>query len=121
MSPGSPSIQDIQALVCVRFGVTVEQLRGERTDRAISQPRQAAMWLARRASHSTGKIARAFGHRDPTTVGYAVRHVDQLIGEHPIEWGALMTVLAIEAGGHGTPLNGAMTVLAERVDKFGDV
>lgn len=108
MTHGSPSIHAIQALVCVRWGVTLEQLLSDRTDRALSHPRQAAMWLARKAGHSSGKIARAFAHRDPTTILYAERHIDRLIREEPVLWGALMTVLAIEAGGHGQPLNGAM-------------
>ena len=103
-----PSIREIQALICVRFGVTLAQLRGQRIDRAVSQPRQAAMWLARRVGYSSKMIACEFGDRDHTTVLYAAKHIDRLMTERPVEWGALMAVLAIEAGGHGTPLNGAM-------------
>ncbi len=99
-----PSLHAIEALICVRFGVSRVQLRSERRDREVTRPRQAAMWLARRAGHSSHTIARHFGDRDPTTAIYAARNIDRLMSERPVEWGMLMTELAAEAGGMGTPL-----------------
>ena len=47
------TIQDIQALVATRFGVTRLDLISDRRSKAIYRPRQAAMWLCSRlTTHS---------------------------------------------------------------------
>lgn len=98
-----PTIRAIQAIVCVHFGVTLEQLRAERRDAALSDARQTGMWLARRASHTLSKIGREF-RRERMTVWRAADRVDRLMRDRPDEWGERMIRLAAEAGGMNTPL-----------------
>jgi len=79
------TIQDIQALVATRFGVTRLDLISDRRSKAIYRPRQAAMWLCSRlTTHSLAAIGRQFGMRDHTTVSHAIAVVERLMRTDPV-------------------------------------
>ena len=80
---GTISIDVIQGEVCRYFGVTLEELTGDKRTRRIVGPRQTAMYLSRELTDaSLPAIGRSFGGRDHTTVMYAVQKVaDQMAGE----------------------------------------
>ena len=76
------SIERIQELVCERFGVTHEELTGERRSQNIVYPRQVAMYLSRELTDaSLPKIGKQFGGRDHTTVIHATSKIARLIRE----------------------------------------
>jgi chromosomal replication initiation ATPase DnaA len=61
--------------VCQEYGLTLEELRSPRRDRAIAWPRQDFMWRCRQVAflsgaprHSTTKIAEFLGLLDHTTI-----------------------------------------------------
>ena len=69
-------IHDIERVVCRRFRLTVEELRGPSRRRRIARPRQIAMYLARMlAGASYPKIAGHFGGRDHATAIHAARKI----------------------------------------------
>jgi chromosomal replication initiator protein len=76
-------IEVIQSEVCRYYGVTLDELTGDKRTRRIVGPRQVAMYLSRELTDaSLPAIGRAFGGRDHTTVMYAVQKVgDQMSGE----------------------------------------
>jgi chromosomal replication initiator protein len=80
---GTLSIEVIQGEVCRYYGVTHEEITGDKRTRRIVGPRQVAMYLSRELTDaSLPQIGRAFGGRDHTTVMYAVQKVhDQMSGE----------------------------------------
>ena len=80
---GVLSISVIQSEVCRYFGVTIDEMNGDKRTRRIVGPRQVAMYLSRELTDaSLPAIGRAFGGRDHTTVMYAVQKVaDQMSGE----------------------------------------
>src|SRR5581483_4283968 len=76
------SIDRIQELVCERFGVTREELTGDRRSQNIVYPRQVAMYLSRELTDSSlPKIGKEFGGRDHTTVIHATSKIARLIRE----------------------------------------
>ena len=80
---GTLSIEVIQGEVCRYYGVSHEEITGDKRTRRIVLPRQVAMYLSRELTDSSlPQIGRAFGGRDHTTVMYAVQKVtDQMSGE----------------------------------------
>jgi chromosomal replication initiator protein len=76
-------IEVIQGEVCRYYGVTLDELCGDKRTRRIVGPRQVAMYLSRELTDaSLPAIGRGFGDRDHTTVMYAVQKVaDQMSGE----------------------------------------
>ncbi|MFL6003072.1 MAG: chromosomal replication initiator protein DnaA [Nocardioides sp.] len=80
---GLLSIDLIQGEVCRYYGVTHDELTGDKRTRRIVGPRQVAMYLSRELTDaSLPAIGRAYGGRDHTTVMYAVQKVgDQMAGE----------------------------------------
>ena len=69
-------LHEIERIVCLRFRLTAEDLRGRSRERRIVRPRQIAMYLARLlAGASYPKIAGHFGGRDHVTALYAVRKI----------------------------------------------
>jgi chromosomal replication initiator protein len=90
-----PPITAIQEAVCTVFRVTAIDLVSDRRDRRVVNARHAAMWLARRASHTLIAIGREFGGRHQTTAANAVRRVDQVMIEDPV-LASVMTELAAE-------------------------
>jgi chromosomal replication initiator protein len=76
------SIDKIQGLICERFGVTLEELTGDRRSQNIVYPRQVAMYLSRELTDSSlPKIGKEFGGRDHTTVIHATSKIARLIRE----------------------------------------
>ncbi|MDQ1535597.1 MAG: chromosomal replication initiator protein [Actinomycetota bacterium] len=74
------SIKRIQELVIDRFGMTIEELCGDKRSQNIVYPRQVAMYLSRELTDSSlPKIGREFGGRDHTTVIHATGKITKLI------------------------------------------
>ncbi|GAA3833400.1 chromosomal replication initiator protein DnaA [Nocardioides panacisoli] len=64
------------------FGLTIEELTGPSRGRHLVMARQIAMYLCRELTGlSLPKIGAQFGNRDHTTVMYAERKINQLLGE----------------------------------------
>ncbi|MFI5314327.1 MAG: chromosomal replication initiator protein DnaA [Myxococcota bacterium] len=82
--PGRPrSLDEIVAEVTRAYGLAPEALRSRSRKRVVTQPRQIAMYLARRYTvASLADIGRAFG-RDHTSVMYAIDVVERRIVERP--------------------------------------
>ncbi len=80
---GGVRVEVIQSEVCRYYGVTLDELVGDKRTRRIVGPRQVAMYLSRELTDSSlPAIGRAFGGRDHTTVMYAVQKItDQMAGE----------------------------------------
>lgn len=67
------SMRQIAELVCMWYGVTIDQLRGQSRMDVCVHPRQCAMyWMRRAGGWSYPQIGRFFG-RDHTTVLHGVR------------------------------------------------
>jgi chromosomal replication initiator protein len=76
------SIERIQQTVSDRFGITLDELCGDRRSQNIVYPRQVAMYLSRELTDSSlPKIGRQFGGRDHTTVIHATSKIARLIRE----------------------------------------
>jgi chromosomal replication initiator protein len=74
-----PTSEDVIRAVAEHFGLRPVELKGRRRHRAISRPRQIAMWLCRKVlGKSYPEIGRDFG-KDHSTVISACRKVDDLI------------------------------------------
>lgn len=70
-------IDSIQKTVADYFKIKVADFFSKKRTRAISRPRQVAMWLCREiTAHSYPEIGDAFGGRDHTTVIHAVKTID---------------------------------------------
>lgn len=71
------SLDSIQKTVADYYKIKVAEFFSKKRTRAISRPRQVAMWLCREiTSHSYPEIGDAFGGRDHTTVIHAVKTID---------------------------------------------
>ena len=76
------SIERIQRTVSDRFGLSLEELCGDRRSQNIVYPRQVAMYLSRELTDSSlPKIGKEFGGRDHTTVIHATSKIARLIRE----------------------------------------
>jgi chromosomal replication initiator protein len=76
------SIERIQELVSDRFGLSLEELCGDKRSQNIVYPRQVAMYLSRELTDSSlPKIGREFGGRDHTTVIHATSKIARMIRE----------------------------------------
>ncbi len=76
------SVERIQEAVVDRFGITLQELTGDRRSQAIVYPRQVAMYLCRELTdNSLPKIGKKFGGRDHTTVIHATSKIAKLIKE----------------------------------------
>jgi chromosomal replication initiator protein len=76
------SIKRIQELVSERFGLSLEELTGDKRSQNIVYPRQVAMYLSRELTDSSlPKIGKEFGGRDHTTVIHATSKIARLIRE----------------------------------------
>ena len=76
------SIERIQDEVIERFGLSKEELIGDRRSQNIVYPRQVAMYLSRELTDSSlPRIGRHFGGRDHTTVIHATSKIARLIRE----------------------------------------
>jgi chromosomal replication initiator protein len=64
------------------FDITPTDIKGSRRTRAISKPRQYAMYLARKhTDHSYPELGRKFGGKDHTTVLAACQKLEDLVEE----------------------------------------
>ena len=76
------SVERIQETVIDRFGITMQELTGERRSQSIVYPRQVAMYLCRELTDSSlPKIGKKFGGRDHTTVIHATSKIARLLQE----------------------------------------
>jgi len=82
--PGRPrSLDEIVGEVTRAYGLPADALRTRSRKRVVTQPRQIAMYLARRyTAASLADIGRSFG-RDHTSVMYAIDVVERRIVERP--------------------------------------
>lgn len=75
----SVTIESIQKIVAEHFKVRVTDLKSKKRQRAISIPRQIAMFLSRlRTQCSFPEIGSEFGGKDHTTVMHAVKKIEKL-------------------------------------------
>jgi chromosomal replication initiator protein len=80
--PAEVSIERIQETVVERFGLSLDELCGDKRSQNIVYPRQVAMYLSRELTDSSlPKIGRHFGGRDHTTVIHATSKIARLIRE----------------------------------------
>lgn len=71
------SLRDIVDVVVKHYRVKVTDLMGRKRSRSVSEPRQVAMYLARKLTPmSLGEIGEYFGNRDHSTVLHAERTID---------------------------------------------
>jgi chromosomal replication initiator protein len=78
------TIDQIQRKVCDLFGIKLSDLKAKNRTKAISFPRQIAMYLSRQLTHaSLSEVGRAFGGKDHTTVLHAVDKIQTLLQEDP--------------------------------------
>src|SRR5438093_8895236 len=76
------SIRRIQELVSDRFGLSLQELCGDKRSQNIVYPRQVAMYLSRELTDSSlPNIGKQFGGRDHTTVIHANSKIARLIRE----------------------------------------
>ena len=76
------TIKEIQKVIAAHFGLKLEDLTAKKRTRAISFPRQIAMYLARKHTDaSLPKIGEEFGGRDHTTVIHACERIEVAIAE----------------------------------------
>jgi chromosomal replication initiator protein len=76
------SVERIQETVVERFGISMQELTGDRRSQSIVYPRQVAMYLCRELTDSSlPKIGKKFGGRDHTTVIHATSKIAKLIQE----------------------------------------
>jgi chromosomal replication initiator protein len=80
--PPEISIERIQQVVSERFGISLQELVGQRRSRAVVYPRHVAMYLCRELTDSSlPKIGDSFGGRDHTTVINATSNITRMIRE----------------------------------------
>ncbi len=80
----SVNIQDIEKRVCEYFHIRLTDLHSAKRSRAITRPRQIAMFLIKAMTTiSLPAIGRHFGGRDHTTVMHAIATVEDLLEKDP--------------------------------------
>ena len=78
------TIEQIQRKVGDFFGVKLSDLKAKNRTKAVSFPRQIAMYLARQLTHaSLSEVGRSFGGKDHTTVLHAVDKIQTLLQDDP--------------------------------------
>lgn len=78
------TIDSIQETVADHFGISVTELESKKRTRAIAEPRQIAMYLARKhTNHSYDEIGDKFGNRDHSTVIHAQKKIDSSREDEP--------------------------------------
>jgi chromosomal replication initiator protein len=89
------SIERIQTAVSDRFGLSLDELCGDRRSQNIVYPRQVAMYLSRELTDSSlPKIGKEFGGRDHTTVIHATSKIARLIKEDRSVWNLVQELTA---------------------------
>lgn len=78
-------IAEIEAAVARLFGLPPMEMRSARRSRTVSQPRQVAMYLARKLTNEAYKeIGSHFGGRNHSTVMAAERQVRKMLDKHDV-------------------------------------
>lgn len=87
------SISVIQQEVCKFYGITKNELIGNRRSQAIVYPRQIAMYLSRELTDlSLPRIGSEFGGRDHTTVMHATSKIQKLMNEQREVYNQIQTL-----------------------------
>ncbi len=87
----TPTIRAIVDATADHFGLTRNDLLSFRRERAVTRPRQVAMYLAKRlTTRSLPEIGRQIGGRDHTTVLHGVERIASLVASDP----AIATAIA---------------------------
>lgn len=74
------NIDNIQKIVSDFYNITVNEMKSTKRNKEIVQPRQIAMYLARKLTdNSLPKIGKAFGNRDHTTVMHATDKISEKV------------------------------------------
>ncbi len=74
------SIEKIQKAVASFYGIKISDLSSSNRSRAISRPRQIAMYLAKNLTHeSLPKIGKEFGGKNHATVIHSVKLIEDLM------------------------------------------
>jgi chromosomal replication initiator protein len=79
------SIDTIQSIVAKEWNVTTEGLRSKTRTKALTAPRQVAMFFMRELlSMQLVEIGAAFGGRDHSTVIHSLERVSTIMKEEPL-------------------------------------
>jgi chromosomal replication initiator protein len=95
----SPKQSNITNEIIIRviadnFGLSVNELKGKKRTKAISLPRQLAMYIAREITeYSTTEIGLEFGGRDHTTVMHACQKIDEKLRSDPMLDSTIQTLV----------------------------
>jgi chromosomal replication initiator protein len=77
--PEGLTMERIARIVASHYNLTVEEMKSKNNSRAVSMPRQVAMYLCKRLTkHSFPEIGREFGGKHHTTVMHSVDKIDSL-------------------------------------------
>lgn len=72
--PAMPTVDQIQAEICLKHGITMIDLLSDRLDRKVSRARQEGYWRCRHETgHSLPAIAYLFRRKDHTTVMHGIK------------------------------------------------
>jgi chromosomal replication initiator protein len=78
-------IEAIQRAVAEMFGLSLAELKGKDSTRAVAVPRQIAIYLAKLVTDaSLPEIGREFGGKHHTTVAHSIAKVDQQRRTNPM-------------------------------------
>jgi chromosomal replication initiator protein len=78
------TIETIQKVVAEYFSLSFNDLKGKKRTKAISFPRQLAMYIAREITeYSTTELGMEFGGRDHTTVMHGCQSIEQRLKAEP--------------------------------------
>ncbi len=93
------TVEDIQRMVCEYFGMKIQDLKSKRRHRAVSYPRQIAMYLCRqRLGTSYPELGNLFGGKDHTTVISAVRKIGGLLEKDDEQTSSIVKALEGKLG-----------------------
>lgn len=77
--PEGLTMERIARIVASHYNLTVDEMKSKNNSRAVSMPRQVAMYLCKRLTkHSFPEIGREFGGKHHTTVMHSVDKIDSL-------------------------------------------
>jgi chromosomal replication initiator protein len=80
--PEGLTMDRIARIVASHYNLTVEEMKSKNNSRAVSMPRQVAMYMCKRLTkHSFPEIGREFGGKHHTTVMHSVDKIDKLTKE----------------------------------------
>jgi chromosomal replication initiator protein len=72
-------IDDIQSLTAGYFNISITELISNKKKRIYSYPRHLAIYLSRKyTAYSIQEIGQSFGHKDHSTVIYAIKRIEKL-------------------------------------------